>query len=551
MSHKFSDGLLDADDRAARLWYETKIHHVDSGQFSAQIGLVVDDEFASITVPKSVLSEPSALKKHLLNAGAELDQVEKPMIEALAASEPLSELKVTPRCGWYDDDTYLQPNWSVGTSADIVEASCISHPYDRRAGTAIAWRKRLTSPCTASSYLSFAIGVSFAAPLLSIFGEDEGVMFNLHGKSSSGKSLACRAALSVLVRARKNEIPTFDITPQGLEEHCFARNDSMIVIDEEGRNNETKAISRKKKKDMAFKVAGGQGKLRSEFANRTMQLSTASWRALGLTTGERPLDEAKMVEDRAAGERLRHIDIPVPPSRSGIFDRLKSLAPEMTPLALAMTVEETIEQNHGVALKAYIRKVVAEDRRSLKGQVKEIVSSFVSDVTDSKDNWERRFAEKFGIVLGGMLIAARLGVAPWTDKHAHRCVRKMYRLARSAIRTAEEQAKCLLKDIKIWRRQGNLPRLDAGDTYAEKEKGPKLFGIRRCHKVHGEIIALDRDILRRHLGSETGLKGVHEWLIREKYAPQCHPKQRLQLSTKGLPGDARRRWICLYAHAKG
>jgi len=67
-----------------------------------------------------------------------------------------------------------------------------------------------------------------------VLGEDEGRNLQLHGESSTGKSLLGRACQSGFARARKNDVATYQSCGPGLDQLCFARNDLVMVLDEEG-----------------------------------------------------------------------------------------------------------------------------------------------------------------------------------------------------------------------------------------------------------------------------------------------------------------------------
>jgi hypothetical protein len=92
--------------------------------------------------------------------------------------------------------------------------------------------------------------------------------------------------------------------------------------------------------------------------------------------------------------------IPVPPGgKGGILNRLDGAREEIVKQAhlLAREVERTLDANYGVAMPEYLRILVAR-RSSLQRAVRRIVDKFVTWVGADSDPWERRLAEKFGIV---------------------------------------------------------------------------------------------------------------------------------------------------------
>ncbi len=108
--------------------------------------------------------------------------------------------------------------------------------------------------------------------------------------------------------------------------------------------------------------------------------------------------------------------IPVPPGAAGgIFNRLTGSSGEIVRQAhlLAPEVEKTLGANFGVAMPAYLRKLM-QRRSSLRRLIRLIMEKFVAMVRAESDPWERRLAEKFGIVLAGAILASEFGIAPWS-----------------------------------------------------------------------------------------------------------------------------------------
>ena len=287
-------------------------------------------------------------------------------------------------------------------------------PWPRESSTLAG---RLTRTCAASSFLTFGIAVGFAGPLLDVIREDEGVVFNLHGKSTSGKSLSGRGATSIYGRARKSDLVTYDITPRALEELCASRNDLIAVLDEQGRIEGTPVARSEKIRSIAFMMPSGVGQQRSEKATQDASLRNVSWRLFALTSGEKPLED-RGGRQRVEGEQVRHVDIKVPSGkRGGIFERLdgSSSQRKRKAIKLAKQVEATIGEHYGVALRPYLERLVA-NRAEIQPRVREIVETFIARVGAASDGWEYRFASKFGLVLAGAVLASEWKVAPWDSR---------------------------------------------------------------------------------------------------------------------------------------
>ncbi len=354
--------------------------------------------------------------------------------------------------------------------------------------------------------------------------------------------------MSEIGRARKSDPATYDITDRGVEEICFAHNDSTVVFDEQGRSKGGKQVSRARIRDIAYMVPGGHGKVRS--AKVSSDLPTLTWRTLGMSSGEEPLEDG--ANRRAAGEQLRHIDIKIPdPKLGGIFDRLQGTPDEKVKEAipLAAQVEATIAVNYGVAQVPFVAALVA-NRSFLTAQVKEAVADFIEQVGADNDSWERRYAAKFAIVAAGAVIAADYGVAPFTAEHALRCVKKAYRVARRSVFTVEEAVNALKASLRsALADDTTFPRIEKGQSLPSKLKDT-AWGFRRKDAQHGQIIAIAPARFIGVIGSLPAANAVLAVLTEKGIAiPGSGGKSHRQMAVQGFSRDGRGRWVCVRASA--
>jgi hypothetical protein len=349
---------------------------------------------------------------------------------------------------------------------------------------------------------------------------------------------------STFGRANKSDLATYDISDRGLIELCASRNDLAVVLDEQGRNEGGRDHIRK----IAFTVAGGRGKILSEKAARDLGLSNLTWRLFAMTSGEEPLENAH--QRRAQGERVRHIDIKIPDrEEGGIFNQLKGSRQEKAQQAqkLAAQVEAAIGANFGVAMRRYISKLVAE-RDSLKPELQEMVSDFITTAGADTDAWERRFALKFAIVAAGLAIAARFGCAPIAEERARPVVMRVYRLARRSVFSTQELTKDVLRRIRDKvQDKTRFPRIEKGESLASGLR-QKAWGFRRTHPRHGLIIAVNPARFERMAGSRAAAEAVFDLLSGQGVAI-CGTagKRRLQIAVQGFERTGRARWVCLHA----
>jgi hypothetical protein len=528
------------------------IHNIDDDVFELEI------EFASITggrqyirVPRSTLQSPAEILRRLLDSGARLpiDRTEaKRLLQKVLNTEPAEHLEVTKRGGWHGD-SFVRRNWTAGSKQALRLAGKAddNNPMDSQAGTLASWKEGLAKACERSSYLSFGIGVSFAAPLLGLIGENEGAMFNFHGPSSSGKSLTCRASQSVFARAAKNEMPTYDITDRALEELCFERCDLTVVFDEEGRAKGGVEVRESRSRTIAFTVAGGHGMARSKIVSQNQGLSNLKWRVLALTSSEVPL-ETGYGRMRADGERVRHIDIAIPNDERGIFDRLKPDASQSA-VGYARSVEDTIRDHHGVALKPYVSALI-RGGQAVRERVSAVMEAFLVEMEVGTDPWECRFARKFALVEAGMILSAEYDAAPWTADHAQRSVRRMYRVARKSVYSTQDVARELLASLnRALEDRNRFPSLAKGQELPAHLKDV-AWGFRREHPVHGPIVAVDPQQLEKVHGAKAAQRAITDHLsdigaiVKGKDG-----KSHLQLAVSGFNRTGRSRWLCFRKNA--
>jgi hypothetical protein len=536
---------------APQLLLQAIIHDLEADSYELELRFQdVKGGVGSLRIERALIREPSRVVGRLLDAGAILPPNRKAaseLVDLALNAEPVEQYAITRRGGWHGSKYVMRTETFGDSSRSLRYAGpTTTYPsYGLRQGSAAAWADGLDGPMAASSYLTFAMGVACGAPLLAILGEDEGATFHFYGFSSTGKSLASRVCESMTGRARNADLATFDMTDRSIEELCHSRNDASAIFDEEGRNTGSLTRKRDRRAKLAFMIPGGRGTVRSRSAVRNADLANLTWRLFALSSGEEPLENA--TERRRAGEQVRHIDVPVPPpEEGGIFDRLDD-GPEEG-IRLAAQVERTIEQNYGEAIRPYLA-VLTERRSELTPKVRELVNEFITSVGADANPWERRFAQKFAIVAAGGTFAAEFGIAPFDADHARRCVTRIYRRARAAIRSVEETYNRVLAGLRrALADESLLPRVEKGDALPRKLRD-SAWGFRRI--INGrEIIGVDPSRFEAIAGSAPLADAVLDLMIERRVAIMgVGGKRRPQIAVQGFPRDGRSRWVCLRAAA--
>lgn len=523
------------------------LHDIDSDSYFLRFQfLKLGGETGVREVPRSLQQDVSKIHELLLSAGALLPTNRTEALtlinQAIAGSLENAIIEYTRVTGWRSADTFIARGWTVGRSGTRhLDRADFDVCQGVASGTLDAWKSGLSEPCAASSFLCFAIGTAFAAPLLDMIDEEEGAVFHLRGSSSSGKSLIQRAAQSCFGRVGKNDLPTFDITQTGLEEWCWSRNDLLLCIDEHGRLETTHGAS--SMRQFAYMIAGGRGRIRTQGTKQ--QYPDRQWKLIGFSSGEMPLESGAI--SRNDGERARLIDTPVPHrSDGGVFDNPDiERQGEADSNALARMVERTISQNYGVALKPYVARLVRYRSKARTVTLK-FVDQFIVRA-EATDPWERRFATKFALVAAAMGLAANLRIAPWRRQQGANAALRVYRMARKAIFSPAEGAEKFLADVRKCLADRRLvPILEECDAL-QPDLRETAIGFRRRHSRQGDIIALRPDWCESKLGSKVVARKVMKSLLTNDVAVKSPDgKTRPQIAVSGFDRVGRSRWIFLH-----
>ena len=261
------------------------------------------------------------------------------------------------------------------------------------------WRNNIGKYCSGNSRLIFAVSTAFAGALLYKSGLESGG-FHFVGGSSCGKSTILRVAASVW--GGENYLRTWRATDNGLEGIAAMHNDSLLVLDELGQVDPTKAG------DIAYMLGNGGGKTR---ANRNGNArNTLSWRLLYLSSGEKDLNDCA-IESRKkvkAGQEIRLLNIT-----------------EENPEELHKHIQEKI----GMLKKALIDDITGKDA----------------------DNQAKRAINRFALVAYAGEYATANGLTGWQENEAaHACASclKDWLTARGGVGNQED--KQILEQVKYF-----------------------------------------------------------------------------------------------------
>jgi hypothetical protein len=555
------DGPTDGHEPRIRI--TATVLDIDRNESSYEVSYVdLDGRDRIKRIGRELFLDPKKVVDLLVKTHADLPDDRKAavaLVKEALHSKVDRKYCVTAKSGWHDDQNFVFPTTTFGKRAgDLVwDGSDIDPALGQTQGTLADWCEGMREPVKYSDFLVFACSVPGASSLLDVVGEDEGAVFHLHGidtrklnrektKSSSGKSLAARVAASTIGRGRKNDLVTFAASTRGVEDYCAAHSGLGAFFDEEGRALGTGTGPRIKSDELPYLVASGRGGFRSTKATRDPDLENLTWALFAISTGEDPLDGLKGRPARPEGAQVRMCCVPVPAGKAGgIFNRVDGTRTEIlaTSKRLARQVEETIASNYGVFAPAYLSKFVA-DRITLGRRVRRIIDKFVKRVGADTDPWERRFAEKFGIVLAASILMSEFHVAPWDAKRARRAIRRIYQLARSAIVSVDEAKNALIRQLrKLVLKGERFPRLRKGQLLS-KEQGAKAWGVTKNTPQGGRVVLIPHRRVVGLVKPAAIAKAVLDQLAKDRILARSSDGKLTRLTMiKALTDSKRRRYL--------
>ena len=317
------------------------------------------------------------------------------------------------KTGWQENGSvYLMPdNTIIGEATEkyaFQSASNVVHHSSRR-GTHEEWKTQVASLCQGNSRLTFVVSVSFACGLLGIINA-EGGGFNLFGRSSGGKTTALNMAASVMGRP-KNYILRWRSTDNGLEGTAKLHNDSLLILDELGEMDSSKAGQ------CAYMLANGGGKIRSNTSGNARP--TAEWLLMFLSSAEITLAEHMAESGKAAraGQETRFADLPADAGKGmGIFENIHGYD---SPGKFADGIKQITEQCHGTAFPAFIEAVISKGSGELQNSIRLFKEAFLDKyVPNNVSGQIYRVASRFALVAAAGEFATENGITGWEKGEA-------------------------------------------------------------------------------------------------------------------------------------
>lgn len=363
------------------------------------------------------------LRSELLRLGLEIEprrDARAWLFEYLITADPAQRVQCVTRIGWHGE-TYILPDQTFGKVDDgdqviLQSGEKLDHAFNQ-AGTLTEWQDQVAKPALGNSRLVMAISTAFAAPLLSITGEDGGG-FHIRGASSSGKSTALSVAGSVWGGGgTRGFVRSWRATDNALESIAGLSCGCLLCLDELSQ------VDAKAAGSAAYMLSNGKGKARAGREGQARKV--LEWELLFLSNGEMGLGD-KIKEgggNIAAGMEVRVVDIRADAGANmGIFENLHGAE---NPATFAQNIKRAADTVYGTSARAYLTEIVKDIPR-WRDEIEQMRKGFIQNILpDGADGQVRRVADRFALVAVAGEISSALKITGWpagaANEAAQRC----------------------------------------------------------------------------------------------------------------------------------
>jgi len=375
-----------------------------------------DGVLKEIAVPNTMFAgDCRELRELLLSEGLDITPAGKSKLSTyLMSCNPTARTLCVNKTGWYKN-AFIFPDSIVGKTEDKIsfQVENFNNVYTT-AGSLEQWRDRISKYCSGNNRLIFAVSAAFAGALLHKSGLESGG-FHFVGGSSCGKSTILRVAASVW--GGKDYLRTWRTTDNGLEGVAAMHNDSLLVLDELGQVDPTKAG------EIAYMLGNGGGKTR---ATRNGNVRNAvSWRLLYLSSGEKDLNDCAIESKKKvkAGQEIRLLNIPAVPVDRESYGAFEYLHDFDNGAAFAEYLNQQVKEYYGTPARAFIKATTEENPEAVKVGISEdletIKKALIEVVVDGEaDNQANRAINRFALVAFAGEYATEKGLTGWQKNEA-------------------------------------------------------------------------------------------------------------------------------------
>lgn len=513
-----------------------------------------DDVQRTIVNPRADLINEKALTTTLMNGGYRMptEDISRDDVFSYLRTPARVSYRIVLRTGHVEGAYVRGDGRVVGKVADGTKilyrpANAPRFAYPARGGSIEGWRTEVAAPALCSNRMVFAISVSLAALLIEPLSGESGVFHFFSQKSSIGKSVLEMVALSVHGRARREDLPHWDVTGTGLDELAAEHCDRVLVLDDTGRLSPNPVKAAEKARKTAFKIASGIGRIRSSWFGR--QGNQCRWRIYVISSGEQGISELAIQagKKRLKGDEVRMIDIPAEGSEAfGVFE---SVPEGKTSAELVGQVEEGCRTHYGHPQRLFL-KLMRRDLQATILTANSYRNRFIKMAQVPDIGWERRFAQRFAIAYAAGRLGIEHGILPWKKKQLLAAILDVYRAARAAIPDLEQKVDGAIATIAD--RLRSKKRLRDLRPGADRTRHPSVAdadGFIKADPSDANVVmyAIKPKALKRWLGADEDLvRWVGRRLLeREMLYATARGLATKQLDIKGAEQKAR--YFCIKA----
>ena len=325
--------------------------------------------------------------------------------------------------GWVElGKSFIVPSATVGgtNGSDIVfNGDEEGAPKYGQCGTLEQWQNTIGRNARHSSRVAFAVCMAFASPLLKFTSEPSGG-FHLVGQSSSGKTTAIRAGVSVWAQVLEDsgELKnSWNATGNGLEGVAKNHSDLPLFLDELGQGDN----GRLNVEQVLYMLGNGSGKRR--MTREAKARASNEWRLLFMSAGE--LSASEMMErqkkDIQTGANVRMATIEAcPEGGHGVFETLPK---GVEARALAESFSEDGAKYYGTAGVEFMRAFIDDVHQrggveAMKAHIAEKMNEWVEAHAKNCNPQIQRVAKRFALVAVAGELATEYDVLPWNTGDA-------------------------------------------------------------------------------------------------------------------------------------
>lgn len=354
--------------------------------------------------------------------------------------------------GWVElGKSFIVPSATVGDTNghDIVfNGDEDGAPKYGQGGTLKQWQNTIGRNARHSSRIAFAVCMAFASPLLKFTSEPSGG-FHLVGQSSSGKTTAIRAGVSVWAQVLEDsgELKTsWNATGNGLEGVAKNHSDLPLFLDELGQGDN----GRLNVEQVLYMLGNGTGKQRMTREAKARALNL--WRLLFMSAGELSASEMmeRLKKDIATGANVRMATIEAcPEGGHGVFETLPK---GVEARALAESFSEDGAKYYGTAGVDFMRAFIDDVHQrggveAMKAHIAEKMKEWVEAHAKNCNPQIQRVAKRFALVAVAGELATEYDVLPWAVGEATQFASLCFKSFVEGFETTEDRQLRLCKGV--------------------------------------------------------------------------------------------------------